>query len=170
LSGLLAGLVFLVYKLKKDIIGITYYAFDIMEQVKEDQNIMKQGSGQENQSERMSLLFKGIIHIVMIPILGKAMAEKVPIVGGFASGLLEKILSGIASRFKFDEKDATIGKEVNSSENSEFNQELFSSRIAASKEGVRKVVGFTTNIARYPLLFVLFISLFMLFIFIYIIN
>lgn len=77
-AGLLFGLLFLMWKMKLDMWGIINYSLEIMKSAVSDINQINSQINKENRKEVLGLLFKGIIHIVTIPMVSKIVADKVP--------------------------------------------------------------------------------------------
>ena len=67
-SGILIGLLFFTWKMKKDIWGIVNYSLEIMKSSVQDLNQVNNQVTKENKKDVLGLLFKGIMHIVTIPL------------------------------------------------------------------------------------------------------
>lgn len=98
-NGLLFGILFALWKMKKDVYGVIEYSLSILKECIADLN---QVSSKENRKETLSLLFLGIIHLVTIPMITEVIANKTPFIGDFFSKLFKKILRLACSKIKFN--------------------------------------------------------------------
>lgn len=114
------------------------------------------------------LIFKGIIHIVTIPILTQIITEKIPLIGRFISGLIKWILTAITNRMKFDEIDFEEDRNPTTGKSSLL--ESLSYLISDLSEVITTVVNFIFNTLLVPMIIALIIALFILVIYIDLIN
>jgi len=106
-TGVLIGLLFLTWKMKSDIWGIVDYSLKIMKSAVNDMNQVNNQITISNRKDINGLLFKGIIHIVTIPMMSKIISNKVPFVGGIVNRIVKKILVLVSDKIKFNEENLT---------------------------------------------------------------
>lgn len=87
--GISFGLVLLIFKMKKDIWGITDYSLDILKQSISDVSKVNGQINEENKKEVLFLLFKGVIHIVTIPLFCEVIAKRIPLIGFIISSVIK---------------------------------------------------------------------------------
>lgn len=167
--GLSSGFLLLVLKMKNDIWEIVDYSLDILKLAIQDISKVNNQITVENKKDVLSLVFKGIIHIVTIPLLLKAITNKIPLIGNIASGFIKRILTVISDRLNFQEdnigdfteEDLTNKKKVYSS---------YIKTIIATSRGLENFINFVFKIIKMPILIFFFFSLSALLLFLYLIN
>ena len=97
----------------------------------------------------LGLLFKGIIHIVTIPMMSKVISNKVPFVGGFVNSMVKKVLILVSDKVKFDEEN--LKQELRKKEGELNATQVYSNSISAVSAGLEKVMNFTFGVAQFPL-------------------
>ena len=167
-SGLFLGLIFLLDRMKTDMWGIIDYSIGIMKEAVLDLKEANLSVNEENRKNKLSLLFKGIIHIVTIPLLSKAISQKVPFVGGIVNRVVKSILIIVSDKIKFDESQ--LDNALNIKKESPDLIEDYSKIITSDSKGLEKVLKITFRIANFPLIICFAVSLFSLVIFLYLIN
>lgn len=167
-TGLLIGLLSLCWKMKSDMWGIVDYSLDVMKLAVSDMNKVNNQVTKENRKDVLGLLFKGIIHIVTIPMLSQAISDKVPLIGNLVNGIAKKILTTISNAVKFDEEN--LKQELSKKENEPNALEIYSNAISIVSEGLEKLMNFTFKVAEWPLMIGLFIAIILLILFLYLIN
>ena len=167
-SGLLAGLLFLVWKMKKDMWGIIDYSLDIMKSAVNDMSQVNNQITAENRKNVLGLLFKGILHIVTIPVISKVIAEKVPIIGGLVSRLVSRILIIVSNVVKFDEYE--LQQELRKKEGEPRALQIYLDSISSVSSGLEKVMKFTFGVAQFPLKIGFGVVFLMLIIFVYLVH
>jgi len=166
--GVLFGLIFLLWKMKKDIWGIADYSLDIMQDAITD---LKQVSNQvdnENRGYVMSLLFKGILHIVTIPILSRVITEGIPFIGWIVNKVVKKVLTLISEKISFAQN---ISRQEHL--NSEYETNYIDSQselIKGASSGLEKIMNFSFAIVQIPLKILFVLSILLLVVYIYLIN
>ena len=168
LTGILTGLLFLTSKMKSDMWGIVDYSLVIMKSAVSDMNQVNNQITKENRKDVLGLLFKGIIHIVTIPMLSKIIAEKVPFIGGFVNRVVRKVLILVSDRMKFDEEN--LKQELQKKEGASNALQTYSNSISLASYGLEKIMNFTFGIAQFPLKIGFGIIFLILSLFIYLIN
>ncbi len=168
ISGVLAGLLFLMWKMKSDMLGIINYSLDIMNSVVLDLNHVNTNLNKENRKDVLGLLFKGIIHIVTVPMISKIISNKVPFIGDIVNRIIKKILTLVADKINFSKKQ--LEQELNKKENESNILKIYSNSISSATTGIEKVLNFTFGVAKFPLKFGFGIASFILILFLYIIN
>lgn len=166
--GLLLGLLFLTSKMKADMWGIVNYSLEIMKSAVYDTNLVNNQVTKENRKDVLGLLFKGIIHIVTIPMMSAAISAKVPILGDFINRIVKRILMIVSDRVKFDEK--ILKQELRKPEDEPSAIQTYSNSITSVSSGLEKVLRFTFGIVRLPLKLGFGILFLILTLFLYLIN
>ncbi len=166
--GLLSGLLLLTSKMKKDIWSIADYSLSMTEAAVLDVNTVNRTASKEQKKEAYGLLFKGIIHIVTIPMTTKALAEKLPILGRILNKFVRKFFTLISDRIKFDEVQIITNKD--SSQEPSKNIGRYSKSMSLASLGMGKMMGLCFGLIRLPLKIVLGVVMFMLLLFIWILN
>ncbi len=167
-SGILAGLLFLTWKMKSDMWGIINYSLDIMKSAVMDINQVNNQIDKENRKDILGLLFKGIIHIITIPMVSKIIADKVPFVGRIINWMVKRILRLVANTVKFDEQK--LKQELEKKEDEPGALQVYSNSIDAATTGLEKVMNITFGVAQFPIKVVLGIVFLLLVLFLYVIN
>ncbi|MCR9250453.1 MAG: hypothetical protein NXI20_08505 [bacterium] len=170
-SGVLTGLLILIWKMKSDMWGIIEYALDIMKSSVVDVNNVNSKLWSENRKEAMSLLFQGIIHIVVLPTLAEVVAGKIPFVGGLVTGLIKKILTILANKIDFEpETEEKELKEIESEDDEKKASksiEVYSKVIDKASSGLNTVLSVTFKIVSMPLRIISFFAYLFLILLIY---
>ncbi len=167
-SGLSLGLMLLLDRMKTDMWGIIEYSLSIMKEASEDLKHANQNITDENRKDSLNLLFKGIIHIVTIPLISKGIAQKVPFFGGMVNLLAKRVLILISDKIEIDED--VINKELQRKDKESNAFHDHSEALSFQVSGLEKVLNVTFRIAKYPLLFWFVFSFLTLLILIYFIN
>jgi hypothetical protein len=168
ISGLFAGIILLVRKMRNDVGGIVDYSLSIMETSIDDIDEIDNRITSDNKKDVLGLLFQGIIHIVTIPMLSEALEQKVAFVGKITKGFMKKSLMMISDRIDFDE-DNINENIVDDGENIEgFN--TYKKTIANTRKTSSKITNGISRIVSIPFKLVFCISIALLIIFIYLIH
>ncbi|WP_405205364.1 hypothetical protein [Aquimarina sp. LLG6339-5] len=168
ISGILIGLLFLIWKMKSDIWGILNYSLEIMKSAITDMVQVNNQVNEENRKDVLGLLFKGIIHIVTIPMISKVISDKVPLIGGIVNRIVKKILTLVSDKVKFDEEK--LKKELNKKEGESNALKIYSNSISSATKGLEKIMNFTFGVAQFPLKIIFGIVFLLLILFLYLIN
>ena len=166
LCGLLFGLLFLLSRLKTDVGEIANYSLDLMKTSVEDLNQVNSKINDENKKDVMNLLYKGIIHVVTIPMLSTAVSEKLPFIGGAVNGVIKKVLTLLSDRMDFDDIAALTSDQV--AAGNKINPYFQS--IDAASTGTETVMRIAFKIAKFPLKVFFVISMILLLLFLYFIH
>jgi len=167
LNGLFLGLLLFTWKLKTDLKGIVEYALVIMKSGATDLSKVSNKITPENRKDVMGLLFKGIIHIVTIPMMGEAASNKVPVFGAVVKSMIKKVLTSVSDNIKFDE--AMLEAELNKEDSEPDFVESYTSSISSATTGLNKTMSATVGIAQYPLKIGFLMALITLITFLYLI-
>ncbi len=170
ICGVLFGFLFLTWKMKNDMFGVIEYTLDIMKTSVSDVSLMSSGLTPQNRKEKLSLLFSGIIHIVTIPTFANVIANKVPVVGGFLTGVFKRVMTGVANKIKFTGGEETEQIEEKDEEAQSKLLGSYTKMIDSATNGLEKVLNIAFGIARFPLMTVFIIFLSVLIIFLFLIN
>lgn len=168
-AGISFGLLLLLIKMKKDIWSVVNYTLDIMKSAVKDLAKVNNQITEENKKDVLSLLFKGILHIVTIPMFTEIMTSKIPIIGFLISKLLKKVLVLISDRLKFDETDMLTSEETFATGESGV-VKSYVKTIDSASNGLEKLTRFTFKIVRFPVILLFGLSFILLFLFLYLIH
>ena len=102
LLGLFLGIMNLGRKISEDVTSISEYSLGLMKNSILDVKNMGGRVNQSNIKDVLGMLFKGVIFVVTIPMVNKAIEKKLPLGKGFAKRIISGALSVFASRITFD--------------------------------------------------------------------
>lgn len=165
--GIFAGVLNLSRKLNEDLESISDYSLGVLKNSMLDIGDVGGRINKNNIKDVVSMLFKGVIHLVTLPMLGKAIDNKVPLASGLVKLVVERSLGGIANRLTFDDEniDESI---INVDGESKFVSNYLSTIDKAGK-GIGGTLSTVSKIIRTPFRIGLYLALFFLIIFIYLI-
>lgn len=168
ITGLLLGLVVLTWKIRNQLWGVIDFTLGIMKSAIVDFHHVGTQVTAENRAAVFSLLFKGIVHIVSIPMLTKAFTQEIPLVGGLFARFIKKVLTIVAD--KADWSGKMTKEELQKDIDQPNALELYVSSLTTVTNGLEKVLNVAFRIAQVPL-FLNFLFFFILtLVFLYIIN
>jgi len=167
LTGLFLGLLLFTWRLKADLKGIVEYALGVMKSGATDLSQVSNKITPENRKDVMGLLFKGVIHIVTIPMMGEVAAQKVPLFGGTVKSLIKKVLNIVSDTVKFDE--TLLEAELNKEDSEPGFIETYTNSISSATTGLNSVMDKTMGVAQFPLKIGFIISAVSLMTFLYLI-
>jgi len=154
--------------MKADIWNIVDYSLEIMKSAILDLNHLNDKVNKENRKEVMGLLFKGIIHIVTIPMTSSMFSKQIPLLGKFIEKPIKKILPLVAEKVSFDK--VLLNEELGKKEDKPRTLELYLNSITSASDGLEKVVDLTYKIARMPILISFALSLLLSIVLVYFVN
>lgn len=167
-TGLLTGLLFLMARMRKDMWGIIDYSLGMMRAAVKDLEQVNSQIDESNRKDVMALLFKGIIHIVTIPVTSQVISERIPILGWFINPLVKKVLTIITDRVNFDE--AYLNAELNRKIDEPKAIEMYTQSLSTTSIGLQKLMGVTFGLVRVPILIALVFFALTLAVFVYLIH
>ena len=167
-TGVLIGLLLLIWKMKSDVWSIIEYSLNMMNSAIGDLNKVNHQIDGENKKYVLGLLFQGITHIVIIPILSHGMSNKIPVVGGFLKNTIIKVLTSISDKSDFE--DVQLKEELQQKETASNTYEAYEQSISKASNGIEKVMNFTFRVAQIPLWIATLFSLSILILFILLIG
>lgn len=167
INGALTGVLVLTNKLQTDLIGIMEHSLGILKSAIGDLQRTGKLMTKEARARNFALLFKGIVHVVTIPTLSRIISNKVPFVGGILKGLVRRILTLAADRFRYHDKqiDAIVQQEEGPSKVIE----VYEQAISGSITGIRKLIVFARKAVQLPFKLVFIITFSILLLFLYLI-
>lgn len=168
LSGVFFGLLFLTWRMKKDLWGIIEYSLGIMKTAVSDINQVSKQIKPENRKEVLGLVFKGVIHIVTIPMLSKVISDKIPLLGGVVNSFVKKVLTLVSDKIKFDE--VQLEEELQKKKDEPGALKVYANTLSSASTGLEKILNVTFGVAQFPIKTFFFISATFLFLFLYLIN
>tara|TARA_B100001287_G_C22686402_1_gene533934 strand:+ start:6098 stop:6853 length:756 start_codon:yes stop_codon:yes gene_type:complete len=164
LSGFIAGLLFLIKKIKWDVQDIIDYSFEIMETALNDLGKIDK----EKTKNVLDLLFKGVIHIIAFPTVAKIISEEVPIIDKIINNIIYKILTSISNKVKFNNDN--LSEETDKKVSSSKSTDRYLSSISFAKSGLEKIITLIFSIVKFPFKIWLGIILTILVVFLFLIN
>jgi len=165
LVGLLLGIIFLTNQLKTDVLGIMDYSMGIMKSAAADIDTAKVNIPPEGRKDALRMLYKGIIHIVTLPMLTTAISARIPIVGGLINRFVRKVIVALSDKISIDES-MLQGKE---SALTLLEADSKSGVVKSSNRNLTKVMDVSVGVAQFPLKVLLYLLIGILFSFIYLI-
>lgn len=165
LVGLLLGLIFLTNQLKSDVLGIMGYSMGIMKSAAADIDTAKVNIPPEGRKDALRMLYKGIIHIVTLPMLTTAISAKIPLVGGLINRFVKKVIVALSDKITIDEsmlQSHVDGQAI-------IEDEASVVAIKAGNKSLAKVMDVTVGVAQFPFKVLLYLFGGLLFLFVYLI-
>lgn len=149
ISGILAGLWFLTFKLKSDVNAIMQYTLDILKSCVVDLSKLSTHTLRMRPKNTLQLLMKGITHIITIPVLTDVIVKKVPIIGRLINSIIKKILISISNtvRFKSIEDNVIQTDEMTPSELIQF----YTKAVIGASNGLSTILSISTNVVQLPI-------------------
>lgn len=167
-NGILIGLLFLSWKMKSDMWRIVDHSLEIMKSAVNDMHKVNNQMTKDNRQDVLGLLFKGILHIVTIPMMSKVISDKVPFVDGFVNRIVKRILILVSDKVKFDEEG--LKQELRTKGSKPNAIQVYLNSIASVSKGLEKVMNFTFGVAQFPLKMGFGIFFLILVLFLYLID
>ena len=94
---ILLGILIITYTIKKDLIDVLRFTITLIKNILKDAN-QANDSFKEKPKEKFQLLYKGVIQIVIIPSIGAAIANKIPIIGSIFQAMISAVLYKVSER------------------------------------------------------------------------
>lgn len=168
ICGVLLGVLLFLFKMKFDVLAIVNYSLDILKQAIEDLSKVNHQITEENKKDVLSLLFKGIVHIVTIPMLSTIISSKIPVMGSVFARLIKRILTFFSDKLAFEEQEIVDYSDSNHTNSNAVVSYL--GTINSASEGLETVANVVFKITRFPILFLCVVFLLLITVFIYFIN
>lgn len=102
-SGLSFGLLMLTGRMKTDIVEIIQHTKMTVSSIRVDASDVLSQMSPGKRKASISMLFKGVLHLITIPTLTVAIKAKIPIVGGLLSWMTRKVLTAISNSVEFSD-------------------------------------------------------------------
>jgi ABC-type multidrug transport system fused ATPase/permease subunit len=166
--GILLGLLILTWRMKSDIWSIIDYSFNTMQLATGDLSQINNKLNKENRKNTLGLLFKGILHILTIPILTQVISEKLPLIGNTLNNFLKKVGNIISDRIQFETTEDLAKEKEEMMDNKELNN--YATTISKASLKAEKILTKAFGIAQLPLKIGFFITILFLLAFLYLIN
>lgn len=165
--GISFGLIFTLWKLKGDMNEVLRYSLQLFQSILADLRHTRAQLTAENKKYKYQLLYQGIIHIISIPVLSKALGGKIPLIGFLVEGLVKKILTAAGNRFRWEEAHQQATGTVED-EGATIDHDI--QRVNADIRGIDAFTAALFKVVRIPFLVVFVISLLLLLLFLALIN
>lgn len=165
LFGLSSGILNLIKRLREDLSSIATYSLGIMKNSLLDIDDIGNRINKDNRKDVFNMLFKGIIHIVTIPMVSQAIHKKVPVAGGMIKGVLRKTLETVSNNLDFDDENINENALVVDGESKIVL--FYSNGIDKASQGIDGSLNLVTKIVRFPFWFFFYIIGLILALFIY---
>lgn len=148
INGIVGAVLFLMIKMKADFLKILQYSLDILKSCVEDMRTAGGKVSAGNKKEVLALLFKGVICIVMIPMISKAVSDRIFIIGGILKGIIRRMLFLASDRIKFD--DNNLNLELQEETDPSKVLKIYQKLITSTRNGLSKIVGASLSILQFP--------------------
>ena len=160
-NGLLFGILLLLSRIKNDLLGILSYSLDITRAALSDISYAGQAVKKMGLKDVLRTLFKGIIHVVVIPTVSHAITKKVPLIGSLIGALTASILSIAVSRIRFEVKEDEVDEDGEPVEEGKLIQQV-GDAISAVNRGADKFLSIAASVAMLPFRIVFTVTALML--------
>lgn len=170
LCGIFLGLLFLTWKMKRDIFDVLEYTLSLFGMALDDLNQLNTNLKSTSNREKYSLLYKGIVHVVAIPAISNTITNRIPLLGKPLGFIINNILSFVASKITFSDNIDSTNFKVNNTTEGQSSFSKFSNFFDNLSDNFEKVLFYTFRIAQLPLFVLFFFFLVILTVFILIIN
>lgn len=95
ITAVLIGGLLIIWGIKNDVLEVIDYSLNLTKNIQQDtQAVQSQISG-EDKERKYELFYKGVLHLVTIPIVSETISDKIPFVGGFFGRLIRRILATV---------------------------------------------------------------------------
>ena len=153
LTGLLFGVYLIITKIKEDFLSIINYIFVILKEALNDLDQIKEGKSIENLNQSINLLLTGVIQLVAIPMITKAVSNKIIIGSKIFNYLIVKILNLLNKKLDFTKMKVVS---VNKKEKSDILKH-FSNSIDSISKNLETIISSVIGAIKYPIKFILFL-------------
>lgn len=154
LGGFFIGLVWLISRLKDDLVSIMDYSLVVFKQAAS--NMQKDGGG----SRDYGAVFSGVMNSVILPSVRKVLENKVILIGGFVYSIVNKIVTRVTQKYINNKPKDNRG------ESSNRGLEYYEKAINNIKSPIEAVVGTFRNL----FIFLAVSCIFLLSIVVYLVN
>ncbi|MFN3194364.1 MAG: hypothetical protein ACE364_00265 [Chlorobiota bacterium] len=154
LGGFFIGLVWLISRLKDDLVSIMDYSLVVFKQAAS--NMQKDGGG----SRDYGAVFSGVMNSVILPSVRKVLENKVILIGGFVYSIVNKIVTRVTQKYINNKPKDNRGESTNRG------LEYYEKAINNIKSPIEAVVGTFRNF----FIFLAVSCIFLLSIVVYLVN
>jgi len=154
--ALMIGVLLIIWGIKNDVLEVIDYSLSLTKNIQQDtQAIQSQMTG-EDKERKYELFYKGVLHLITIPIVSGVVGKKIPLVGGFAGGLVRRVLAAATDNkfifkllYKANVFDApvAVGEFANTT-----------NRLRDFVEGIDQAVSRVLRVVQFPFIIVLLIA------------
>ncbi|MCH2198451.1 MAG: hypothetical protein MK081_06690 [Flavobacteriales bacterium] len=166
--GVLSAVLFVLYKMRQDMGSIVKYSLEVMKSSVSDIKQVNSQTSKENRKDVMGMLFKGIVHIVTIPMVSPVISNKVPLIGWLISRVFRWFMTIVTNKVNFDEEK--IAKELADTNEPSKAIAIYTNSITRVMKGMDKMINIVYKIAGFPFKLVLTIVGFVLVVFLWLVN
>jgi len=152
LTGLLFGVYLIITKIKEDFLSIINYIFVILKEALNDLDQIKEGKSIENLNQSINLLLTGVIQLVAIPMITKAVSNKIIFGSKIFNYLIVKILNLLNKKLDFTKMKVIS---VNNKKKSDILNH-FSNSIDSISKNLENIISSVIGAIKYPITFILF--------------
>ncbi len=169
IAGFSAGFLLLTKNMKKDIGAILDYSLSMTEAAVMDVNFVNKNASPEYKKDSFALLFKGIIHIVTIPMTTTVISEKLPLFSIFINKIIKKFFTLISDRVNF--KDLPLNAvQTSAPQESSRALNLYSKSMSYTSLGMGKLMNLSFGLVRFPFKIIFWIIILLLLLLLWGIN
>ncbi len=93
ITAVLIGVLLVIWGIKNDVLEVIDYSLNLTNNIQRDaQTVQSQISGKDKE-RKYELFYKGVLHLVTIPIVSETISDKIPFVGGVFGRLVRRVLA-----------------------------------------------------------------------------
>jgi len=93
ITAVLIGILLVIWGIKNDVLSVIDYSLNLTKNIQQDTQIVQSQISDEDREHKYELFYKGVLHLVTIPIVSETIADKIPFVGGIFGRLIRRVLA-----------------------------------------------------------------------------
>ena len=159
-NGFLMGLLWLTSNIKRDLIKTLEYLMSTARSGIDDLKTAKGNITSKNRKGATNLLFKGILHVVAIPVLVEDVAGGIPVFGFLVKNLVRRVLFMISDRIQVSEE--ALSADENSGDGESQLIDEGADRLSQSVDKMNRVLSVALRVVQFPVKMVAFVTLLLL--------
>lgn len=166
--ALMIGVLLIIWGIKSDVLEVIDYSLNLTKNIQKDTHAIQTQMTGEDKEHKYQLFYKGVLHLITIPIVSSVIGKKIPFVGGVAEGLVRRVLAVAADNdfifnllYKADVFDASTAVGGFAAQTNSLREMV---------EGIDRAVSKVLRVVQFPFIIVLLIGGLMLFGLVWIVN
>jgi len=92
-TALLIGVLLVIWGIKSDVLEVIDYSLNLTNNIQQDAQSVQSQITDGDKERKYELFYKGVLHLVTIPIVSETISDKIPFVGGFVGRLVRRVLA-----------------------------------------------------------------------------